>query len=118
MTLVLMCYYKANLKAALQIRTMTLPINSLEDIVDSSMKLIVWRGSSIESGYQFAPSGSVRKKIYDDKIVGKESVQDLGGFWPSLKVVQEGWSIFHGAIDAFRMSPDYPCSMIDVKKMR
>ncbi len=118
MTLILMSYYKGNLKAALQVRTLTLPINSLEDILESPMHLIVWRGGNIESGYMLAPTGSVQRQIYEQKISGKRSANDIGGRVASLEIVGEGDAIYNGAIDAFRMTPDYPCKMIDVKKMR
>ncbi len=118
MALLLMSYYKSQLKATLAIQSLTLPINSLDDILASELDLLLWRATFLESAFKLAPKGSLMRQIYDEKLHGKKRVNDVGGKYASLQLVEDGKAIYTAGIDSIITRPEYPCKIIDVKSLR
>ena len=118
MSLVLMSYYKALLKAALSVRNLKLPINSFQDILDSDLDLILWKNGALEDSFRLSAPDSDMKRIHESKIKDKPGANDLGGNAPVLELVKNGQGLFYASAENKMVLPIYPCQVTDVKPLR
>ncbi len=70
MSLFLFTSYRSVIIAFLAAKTKTLPINSYEDLLESSLGVIIYgRDDASEEFFKFSADGSVLRDIYEKKIV-------------------------------------------------
>jgi len=68
LSLIVMCYYRAQMNAALNSQVNNIGINSWQDVLDSDYKFLFWSGSIVVDVFKNAPKGSDLNKIYEEKI--------------------------------------------------
>ncbi len=115
MSMVVMFYYRASMNSFLTAKVFTLPINSLEDILNSELDFIVHRGLYQEELFMHASGGSVLKEIYDRKLLGKKR---FGDYEDVIELVKNDKAILFTSVEPFIVREDYPCDIIVVKHIR
>ncbi len=114
MSLVLMAYYKGLLKAALSIRYFHLPINSWQDVLESPLDLIVNKGAYTEDFFKNSAPGTVHRDIYEEKIKDKKGYLETN----DMDEVKQGKALVFGGVDTRILLPEFPCQIMDVKRLR
>ncbi len=118
MCLLILNYYKATMKSFLTVRTFSLPIERMEDILDSHMDFVIYRYYIEELSFSLAPEGTLYHEIYHKKLIGTRRFQDFDGFDHVLEELKEGNIIYMGTLGNFLDNENYPCKIIDVKSLR
>ncbi len=118
MALMVLAYYKALLKAALSVRSYKLSVNSLEDILESALDFLVWKGTAAEGFFRLAAPGSLKRRIYESKIHDKPGPTKLAEVPEAVERAREGKAIYFGPAEDIIPLSIYPCEMTDVKPLR
>ncbi len=116
--LFLFIFYRCTMNAFLAVKTLNLEINSYEDVLESPVFVIVYRGSAAENNFKLAQPGTTLFEIYKQKVKNFPSYQDVGGLQPTLDLIKKGEAIYGGDLETLMAMDDYPCSIIDVKPVR
>ena len=118
---VVLCHYRAQMNAALNVDIKTFPINSWEEVEKSNYKVLLVKGSSDEDKFKLAPNGSLLKKIYDEKIAtvpDEEQIRAIG-FTGSIHKLMSGDSyIVYRSLEAYERSTYYPCNITTIKSIQ
>ncbi len=117
MALMLMNFYKSLLKALFTVHIQSLSINSYQDILDSDLNVINYKGSSTEEMYKAAPKESILNQIYIQKAKDYPGFYELGHETVIDRII-DNKAIFHGNLDDFLHLDEYPCKLTDVKLLR
>ena len=117
---IVLCHYRAQMNAALNVDIKTFPINSWKELDKSNYKVLLLIGSIIEDKFKYAPSGSTLKNIYDEKIAVIPDHEQRGaiGTKGSIDKVMSGGYIIYGSFEVFQRSNDYPCNIIEIKSFQ
>ena len=113
---VILSYYRAQLNAALNIKFQDISLKSWSDVDKTNFKIIVWPGTISESKFKDAPIGSLKRKIYDEKInVHEKHINDMKGYENSVLLIAGGDYIVYGEIEPYRYMDNNLCKIIFAK---
>ena len=117
---ILLCYYKAQMNAALNVEVDNMPIKSWEDVYNSHYKLLVWFGTVNSQLFSNAPKGSVLHKIHVEKIltVSEDRYLNNIGYTKSVPFVLNGEYLVYEELMPYLSSNDYPCGITEIKEFR
>ncbi|XP_023346528.1 glutamate receptor 1 isoform X2 [Eurytemora carolleeae] len=104
--------YKAELTSYLTSKTAKLPIQKMEDILDTDIKLSLPSGTSFVSRLQFSEQNVVFQRLWKEKVYGQEYglitwVQ--GDFDNILKAVRSNYLVLGYGDEAEAFMAAYPC---------
>ena len=117
---ILLCYYKAQMNAALNVVVDNMPIKSWKDVYNSHYKLLVWFGTVNSQLFSNAPKGSVLHKIYVEKIltVSEDRYLNNIGYTKSVPFILNGEYLVYEELMPYLSSNDYPCGITKIKEFR
>ena len=118
MAMFLMIAYRATMNAFLTVKTFSLPIDSYEDILDTDMNVIVWKGTIWEDMFALSPKGSPFQTIHQTKVQSQLGLKELGGIDKALEIVQKGHALYSGSLVPLLNTPFYPCAVQDIPALR
>ena len=64
----IICYYRAQMNAALNVFVENLAVNDWNDVADSDLRMLIWQDTSAEALLKRSPPGSTLRRIYDERI--------------------------------------------------
>ena len=90
MSILLFAWFRAGFLSKMAVRDMRLAINSLPELAQSGMKLIIQKGGSVQNRFEGAPPGSLNRWIWESNILpyAEETLSD-GKPTRSSKVCRE-----------------------------
>ncbi len=119
MCILLFNSYKATLKSYLIVKDLNLEINTIQDVLDSPMGVIVnkYDYTTIEhlSG---SPQTSPEYQIYKTKVEGGKFAEDWEKEDDFVQEIKDGNVLFMGVLATYLKDPYYPCDIVDVKPLR
>ena len=117
---ILLCYYKAQMNAALNVEVDNMPIKSWEDVYNSHYKLLVWFGTVTAQRLSNAPKGSLLHNIYLEKVqtVSEDYYLNNIGFTKSVPLILSGEYLVFDELMPYLLSEDYPCGITEIKEFR
>ena len=117
---ILLCYYKAQMNAALNVEVDNMPIKSWEDVYNSHYKLLVWFGTVTAQRLSNAPKGSLLHNIYLEKVqtVSEDYYLNNIGFTKSVPLILSGEYLVFDELMPYLSSEDYPCGITEIKEFR
>ena len=87
---------------------------SWKDIASSKKNILVWKGTLIEDYFLNAPSGSILRKIHNDKIKDYPSLADVG-LIKSLDVVTKSDLFVFEDLTVYKTFDEFPCKVTSLK---
>ena len=64
----IICYYRAQMNAALNVFVENLPVSNWKDVANSDLRMLIWQDTSAEALLKRSSPGSVLRQIYDERI--------------------------------------------------
>ncbi len=109
--------YDGAFKSSVTVKTQSLPINNLEELIDSSMNVILYQGNAFEQGFTNAEEGTLENEFYKKKLAGTKRVHDYENLDEIVTEIMAGESVYMDDIALMAIKQAYPCDIIDVKSM-
>ena len=64
----IICYYRAQMNAALNVFVENLPVSNWKDVANSDLRMLIWQDTSAEALLKRSSPGSTLRRIYDERI--------------------------------------------------
>ncbi len=110
-------FYRCMLNASLNVKIFQLPIKSWEDLANSDYGVSLWRGSYLDAMLSQSPDGSVKKRIFDEKVQHTVPLNDMT-VEESIDKVLDGSIVILTGIAPYKESSHYPCEIIELKAVK
>ena len=114
----LISLYRAMLGASLAIKLYREPVSSLEELLDSDLKVAIAANSSIQDYFSKANSTSIQAKIWREKLQNKDSfLSSTFNFTEKLAQNEVSDTILFGVFQSISgYGGHYPCRIQSVKR--
>lgn len=109
-------HYEAIFASNLIAESAVEPYESWEDIANSKMNILVWKGTLIEDYFLNAPSGSILHEIHKNKIKGHPSLADIG-LHKSLEVITKSDFFLFEDLTVYKTFDEFPCKVASLKSI-
>ncbi len=105
------------MKAFLTTTKIQLPFESYADILKSDFDVMTFKSSANEDYFKNAPSGSILRKIYEDKIAHYPGVWQLG-IEESVRRILKKEVIYSADLGSIFLYSKNLCDLMDIKQLR
>ena len=120
-SLVVMSYYRAQMKAALYSQVDNMRINSWQDVLESNHKFIFWAGGYPEVIFKYAPKGSVLNKIYQKKMANvpiENTLQNISYEGAVSALLSNDDYLVLDSEEPYLKFKEYPCQINKISALR
>ncbi len=105
------------MKAFLTTTKIQLPFESYADILESDFDVMTFKSSANEDYFKNAPSGSILRQIYEDKIAHYPGVWQLG-IEESIRRILNKEVIYSADLGTIFLNSKNLCDLMDIKRLR
>ena len=118
LSFIILCHYRAQMNAALNVYVEKYPVSSWEDVDESDYKILTWPDSNLENKFKDSQK-SIMRNIYEEKIAPvdyNDQINVIGYQGAISRLVKEKYIVVD-ILESYLPLEEYPCKIISIRTL-